>query len=286
MNLLNKGQKNKVHKDKMKYIKNIFAKFIMLAVVLGCVVMPAVADNGCENENNDMISAEFALCSTHAYNIGETKNPNASDRELMHNVIAMKTEVVTQQMYRHYEQMESMLKRFRTQLEKAVLTANLQAAGAASEKDSDDSSSYTQTNMNSYMAGVKDCSAISLDKMEQTTCYNQNLTTISNSWSSSTKPTNAMQKQLAGDYKLVCGSFSDTTDSPKPADCVDNKDKDKDDSNKSFKQCTDPKSLNTKTKFQECLNKHRQNISKLYNEAQKEKAQYSTPAYGMTWGAK
>ena len=255
----------------MKYIKNIFTKFLILAVVLGCVVMPAVADNGCENENNDMISAEFALCSTHVYNIGDIQNPNSSDRELMHNVIAMKTEVITQQMYRHYEQMESMLKRFRTQLEKAVLTANLQAAGAASEKDSDDSS-YTQTNMNSYMAGVKDCSAISLDKMEQTTCYNQNLTTISNSWSSSTKPTNAMQKQLAGDYKLVCGSFSGATDSPKPVDCDE--------------KCTNPKNLNTKTKFQECLNNHRQNISKLYNEAQKEKAQYSTPAYGMTWGAK
>lgn len=241
--------------------------------MLGCVVMPCFADNGCENENNDMISAEFALCSTHVYNIGDIQNPNSSDRELMHNVIAMKTEVITQQMYRHYEQMESMLKRFRTQLEKAVLTANLQAAGAASEKDSDDSSSYTQTNMNSYMAGVKDCSAISLDKMEQTTCYNQNLTTISNSWSSSTKPTNAMQKQLAGDYKLVCGSFSGAEDSPKPVDC-------------DVEKCTNPKNLNTKTKFQDCLNNHRQNISKLYNEAQKEKAQYSTPAYGMTWGAK
>lgn len=249
----------------------------MLAAVLGCVVMPAVADNGCENEDNDMISAEFALCSVHAYNIGETKNPNASERELMRNVIAMKTEVITQQMYRHYEQMESMLKRFRTQLQKAVLTANLQAAGAASEKDSDDSSSYTQTNMNSYMAGVKDCSAISLDKMEQTTCYNQNLTTISNSWSSSTKPTNAMQKQLAGDYKLVCNSFTDDTNYPKPDGC---KKGDKDN------KCTDPKKINTKTNFQECLNEHRSNIGKLYNEAQREKAQYSTPAYGMTWGAK
>ena len=77
----------------MKKIKNIFTKFLMLAVMLGCVVKPVFADNGCEDEENDMISAEFALCSTHAYNIGEVKNPDAAGRELMRTIIAMKTEL-------------------------------------------------------------------------------------------------------------------------------------------------------------------------------------------------
>ena len=93
--------------------------------------MPAYADNGCENDDNDAIVAELALCSTHAYNIGATENPTGADKELMRDVIAMKTTLITQQMYRQYEQMESMLRRLKTQLEKAVLTTGLEAKGAS-----------------------------------------------------------------------------------------------------------------------------------------------------------
>ena len=104
----------------MKKVKNILVSFSVLALL----VMPVVAaENGCDNDDNDMIVAELALCSTHAYNIGNTKNPSGADKGLMRDVIAMKTTVITQQMYKQYEQMESMLQRLKTQLEKAVLTA-------------------------------------------------------------------------------------------------------------------------------------------------------------------
>ena len=156
----------------MKNVKNIFAKIFMVSVMLMAVVMPTFADNGCEDDNNDAISAEFALCSTHVYNIGDTENPDSTQRDLMNDVVAMKSELITQQMYRHYEQMESMLRRFKTQLEKAVLTSNLQAAGAS--KNSDDSgSSFKQTNMNIFMAGIKDCNSI-MDGLERVNCFNEN----------------------------------------------------------------------------------------------------------------
>ena len=91
----------------MKRLKDIFVGLLVALVV--CV--PAVADNGCESDDNDAIVAELALCSTHAYNIGLTENPTGADKELMRDVIAMKTTLITQQMYRQYEQMDSMLRR-------------------------------------------------------------------------------------------------------------------------------------------------------------------------------
>ena len=80
----------------MKKLKSIFCGLLVALVIW----TPAVADNGCENDNNDAIVAELALCSTHAYNIGKTENLTGADRELMRDVIAMKTTLITQQMYR------------------------------------------------------------------------------------------------------------------------------------------------------------------------------------------
>jgi len=47
--------------------------------------------------------------------------------------VALKTTVISQQMYKQYEYISATLRRLKTQLEKAVLTATLQAAGAKSE---------------------------------------------------------------------------------------------------------------------------------------------------------
>lgn len=112
-----------------------------------------VADNGCENEDNDAVVPALALCSTHAYNIGEIHNPKeASGKQLMDSVIAMKTTVITQQLYKQYQQLESMLARFKTQLEKAVLTSTMEAAGAKS----DDSSSSTNSS-GGYLPTASNC---------------------------------------------------------------------------------------------------------------------------------
>jgi hypothetical protein len=185
----------------MKNVKNIFAKIFMVSVMLMAVVMPTFADNGCEDDNNDAISAEFALCSTHVYNIGDTENPDSTQRDLMNDVVAMKSELITQQMYRHYEQMESMLRRFKTQLEKAVLTSNLQAAGAS--KNSDDSgSSFKQTDRNVYLAGVSNC-LTEMDSIKQIECLNSNYTTIYNLSQNGAKVTTELRKQLANDFKTL-----------------------------------------------------------------------------------
>ena len=124
------------------------------------------ANNGCDNEANDRINPEIALCSTHVYNIGGTTNKaSETDKQLMRNVVALKTTVMTQQMYKQYEYLETMIRRFKTQLEKAVLTTKLQAAGADTSTAGGSSysgvgtSSTANYNRDSYVVvdGARDC---------------------------------------------------------------------------------------------------------------------------------
>ena len=197
----------------MKNVKSIFAKFLMVSVMLMVVVKPTFADNGCEDDNNDAISAEFALCSTHVYNIGDTENPDSTQRDLMNDVVAMKSELITQQMYRHYEQMESMLRRFKTQLEKAVLTSNLQAAGAS--KNSDDSptsSSWRNADKSVYMSvGVTNCLNI-YDDEKILECYQNNLNSIVSQSGNGNKPTREIKQQLANDLSNLSSiKFGDSS---------------------------------------------------------------------------
>ena len=141
----------------MKKVKRIFNVLFVLALIVSMPVF--AAENGCDNPDNDAIAAELALCSTHAYNIGDIKNPTGADKELMNDVVAMKTTVITQQMYRQYEQMESMLRRLNTQLEKAVLNMKLKKAGASSDDDGgSSSSSWRSDNKNIHISGARDCS--------------------------------------------------------------------------------------------------------------------------------
>ena len=106
---------------------------IMVIGVLAITGASYGAGDGCESESNDRITAELALCSVHAYNIGETANPGtATMRQGMNEVIALKTTVMAQQMYKQYEYMDAMLKRFKTQLSKAVLLAQIQKAAGTS----------------------------------------------------------------------------------------------------------------------------------------------------------
>lgn len=143
----------------MKKLKSIFIRSLFFATLV--LVAPVVAaENGCDNVENDAIVAELALCSTHAYNIGATTNPTGAEKELMRDVIAMKTTLITQQMYKQYEQMESMIRRLKTQLEKAVLTTGLQAKGASSSSGGASSSSggaYRSDDKYVVLAGTENC---------------------------------------------------------------------------------------------------------------------------------
>ena len=115
----------------MKLAKIVFFRFV-LGVASVVFVAPTFAGNGCEKEANNRIVPELALCSTHVYNIAGKKNPTGADKTYMRDIIALKTTVMMQQMNKQYEYLETMIRRLKTQLEKAVLTTSLEAKGASS----------------------------------------------------------------------------------------------------------------------------------------------------------
>ena len=184
----------------MKKLKNIFIGFFVVCAVTLAPVF--AADNGCDDPDNDAIVAELALCSTHAYNIGVTQNPTGADRELMREVVAMKTTLITQQMYKQYQQMESMLRRLKTQLQKAVLNTKLQAAGADSSSGGSGGSGgrFESDDRNLHIAGASNCMNLYEDE-KILECFQTNLTTIINSSGQGSNPTPEIKKQLAYDFK-------------------------------------------------------------------------------------
>lgn len=154
----------------MKNTKCIFngKLFGAMSVVALMAVHGAFAATGNGCDKNDRINAEIALCSTHVYNIGETENQSSeSQKQLMRDTVALKTTVMTQQMYRQYEYLDATLRRFKTQLEKAVLTTKLMAAGADSGEyggssysgvsTGSGSSYYRSTDSNVKLAGAQNC---------------------------------------------------------------------------------------------------------------------------------
>ncbi|MBR2342338.1 MAG: hypothetical protein IKA73_02660 [Alphaproteobacteria bacterium] len=129
---------------------------VLVAAVLA---MPAMAaDNGCDDEDNDKITPELALCSTHAYNLGLAQNPQTdADKYDMKNIIALKTTVMTQQLNKQYEYLESMIRRFKIQLEKAVLTTKLETSGAAAAGSTTGGTSARSDDKYVVLPGVENC---------------------------------------------------------------------------------------------------------------------------------
>ena len=243
----------------MKLFKGIF---IGLISGMFLFAMPVLAvDNGCDNPDNDMIVAELALCSTHAYNIGATKNPTGADKGYMRDVVAMKTTLITQQMYKQYEQMESMLRRLKTQLEKAVLTTSLEAKGASSSGTSSATDSYKSNNRNIYMAGVRDCN-IEVSTVKVFECLRENITTIYNTSRNGVEVSADLAKQLKQDYDVMLKAW---VGEAKPSETVE-------DEGKKVK-CTDNTQLRNKKNFQTCLDNLNAGIRKGYENAQKAQGQ-------------
>ncbi len=249
----------------MKKLKNIFIRFFILtAVIMAGPVL--AAENGCDDVENDAIVAELALCSTHAYNIGETKNPTGADKELMRDVIAMKTTLITQQMYKQYEQMESMLRRLKTQLEKAVLTTSLEAKGASSSSggSSSGSSSFKSDDRNIHMAGVKNCLNYYQDS-EILKCYEDNLNMIVNMSGNGDNVSSELKKQLVQDFCGLSGQRINGTE---------NCNSERNDFNEycNVKDAKKPQTLD-KRNFQSMIDRMRsclQNQYRAYNNSQRQ----------------
>ena len=184
----------------MKKMKNIFSVFLMVMFITG---VGYAADSSCEDPENDYITAELALCSTHAYNIGLLENPTGAERELMHDVVAMKTTIITKQLYKQYEQMELMLRRLKTQLEKSLLmaTLNVAAGGNGSGGDDGDSSSSSSSGRNGF-SDAQNCNRVDGGMESAKTCLLTNISRIQNALDRDGDRSTA-RKQLITDLKAA-----------------------------------------------------------------------------------
>lgn len=243
----------------MRSKKVSFFRFLTCVAIVALVSMPAVAAVACDDEDA-LVNPTLALCSTHVYNVGGLKNPSdGGDREMMRDVVALKTTVMTQQMYKQYEYLESMIRRFKTQLEKAVLATRLQTSGASdgSSSSGSGSSSFKSNDRNIFIAGVENCNN-KLLPTDVLTCLSTNLNTISNMSGNGSEVTREVRKQLANDYGVMGGTYMDATCSL--PDGID---------------CTKEADIKTKDNFQKCLDGMRaclrDKMYKLNLEAQKNK---------------
>ena len=195
------------YKIKMKMKNEIFNAKMLRAIGVAAVLCASnaafAASNGCDKDDADYISPTLALCSTHVYNIGETENTkDSAKKQEMRETIALKTTVMTQQMYQQYEYLDAMVKRFRTQLEKAVLKTKLAAAGADTNESSISSSlSFKSSDRNIFIAGVSNCNN-ELTNQKVFECLNTNLNSIYNASNSGQNVTTELKKQLANGSRV------------------------------------------------------------------------------------
>lgn len=159
--------------DRLKISRVLCA--VLGVMCVGTPVMAATVSNGCDKDDNNRIVPMLALCSTHAYNLGLTENPkSASDRQLMRDVVALKSTVIMQQMYKQYEYLEATVQRLKTQLEREILTSKLEAAGATS---SSSSSSGGAISGNNGVVGAENCMTAGLTE-DVMNCLSRNLERI------------------------------------------------------------------------------------------------------------
>ncbi len=159
---------------------------ILTVILFGTAILSndvfAASSNGCDNADNNYITPELALCSTHVYNIGRTTNQDsASAKQAMRDVVALKSTIMMQQMYKQYQYLDATLKRLKTQLEREILTSQLEAAGASS---SDSGSSYGSITGNNGVAGAENCMTAGLTD-DVMNCLARNLERITNAINSS-----------------------------------------------------------------------------------------------------
>ena len=205
-------------KKKNKYFIKLKTAIIFAVATLFVVPVVYAADNGCSDDDNNRIAPVLALCSSHTYNIGLAKNPTSdSDKQLMRDVVALKTTVMMQQMYKQYSFLEATLNRMKTQLRREILTTNFEAAGAPSGSSSGTSSSVGGNN---GVSGAENCRSAG-STADVMSCLSRNLDRISTAINNS--DIGAARRQIQTDLETLklYDSLEKGADDPTTTETVD-----------------------------------------------------------------
>lgn len=199
-----------IRNEFLSEVHKMTRKVAVVALASLCFVgtVYAADDNGCDDSDNNYITPELALCSTHVYNIGLTQNSdNEANKQIMRDVVALKSTVMMQQMYKQYEYLEATLSRLKTQLKREILTSKLEAAGASSSSSSSSSGAANSVDRNIYLAGTSNCNNESTVS-GVFTCLRNNYNLIYNMSNGGTNLTIELRKQLANDCSVVSQNAS------------------------------------------------------------------------------
>jgi len=237
-------------KQKMKIFNVNFCMLICLAPV----VLRADDDTECGYFN-----PAFGLCSVHSHNIAALDsttqlpiNPTKSEETAqMNEVIAMKSTIIAQQLKEQYDQLNAVVKRFKTQLEKAVLTSKIEVLtgnAASGNSGGGASSSYN----NNGLANAENCDSYTGVNLYD--CLVRNLGKVAAALDNDTQ--NAKKQlefdiSIADDYKM-CGSVKC---SEEITDC------------KNIKYASDRKKLKS------CVTSLQRNVNKARTEYENDNAQ-------------
>lgn len=233
---------------------------MLLGLVMAVPAFAATRDNGCGDPDNVYINPELALCSVHAYNIGRTNNPNSSsaDSQIMRDVVALKTTVMMQQMYKQYSFLEATINRIKTQLKREILTTQAEVAGAPSS-DSSGSASSMSTDRNVVLIGAENC-LLKTSTSAGLACIQSNIRIVLQAVSAGNigEAYRQLQKDLSfAEAFVVAGVKSDKDDKDvytAPAQCVGlkaNRDK--------VNECAYALNIAVMTKIEEQQNQQRNN---------------------------
>jgi len=136
----------------------------------------------------------------------------------MNRIIGLKITVISQQMYKQYEYLNATLRRLKIQLQKAVLTSNLEAAGAKSDGGSSSGGLVGGGNSEDktiYLPGANNCSNF-MDYDSAYNCLQTNVSVIKTNVSTNTKKacqqlqaTLVSAKTILGTTIQNCEAFND-----------------------------------------------------------------------------
>ena len=187
-------------KRKIFDVKKVLCVGMAVVLLAMPLSMRVYADEECT-----VFNPAFALCSTHTHNAGFLDkdgkfpvNPTAAnDIEYMNEVIALKATVIAQQLKQQYDTLNTVIKRFKTQLEKAVLTSKMEIlTGTASGSSS--SGSNASSSATSGLSNAEDCD--SYTGVNTYDCLVRNLSKIK---SAVDKDIRMAREQLAIDIEII-----------------------------------------------------------------------------------
>ena len=159
--------------------------------------------------------------------------------------------------------MESMLRRFKTQLEKAVLKNKFEMAGAKDDDDDNNSGGgYTSKDSGIFIGGAQDCKRLYSTK-EILDCYRANLETIERTSNYGNSLSNDVKRQFAKDFE----GLADKEYAGGNGTCTKIKAEDK-------TKCTQVGNKMNKTLFKECKEKMRTCLQEHFTKYEEQQNSY------------